>query len=88
MKLLFLFFLLFRAAPEEYGSSQARAQIGATAGAYTTARAHASAKATLDLSHICDLCCSLQQHWILNPQSKAKDQICILTKTMFRPLTP
>ena len=35
--------------------------------------AYATATATLDLSHICDLCHSLQQHQILNPLSKARD---------------
>ena len=37
--------------------------------------------ATLDLSCICDLCCSLWQHRILNPMSKARDQTCILMDT-------
>ena len=32
---------------------------------------------TLDLSHICDLCCSLQQCQILNPLSKPKNWTCI-----------
>ena len=32
-----------------------------------------TATATLDLSRICDLFCSLQQHQILNPPSLAKD---------------
>ena len=40
-----------------HGSSQARGQVGATAGAYATA--------TLHLNLICDLHCSLWQHWIL-----------------------
>ena len=30
--------------------------------------------ATPDLSHICDLHHSLQQHWIFNPVSEARDQ--------------
>ena len=40
-----------------------------------------------DLSCVCssaaafDLCHSLQQCWIFNPLSKAKDQTCILTDT-------
>ena len=41
--------------------------------AYTTA--------TPDPSLICNLCHSLQQHWILNPLSKARDQTCILMDT-------
>ena len=52
---LTIHFFFLAAAPEAYGGSQARDQIGATAGAYTTATA------TPDLSHICDLNHSLQQ---------------------------
>ena len=44
-------------------------------------QAYATATATLDLSHICDLCHSLQQHWIFNPLSEARDQIFILMET-------
>ena len=49
--------------------------IRAAASAYTTATA------TLDLTHICNLCCSLWQPWILNQLSKARDQTHILTET-------
>ena len=42
--------------------------------AYTTA----TATTTLDLSRICDLCCSLWQHWILNSLSGTRDQTSIL----------
>ena len=42
----------------------------------------ATAMATMDLSHICDLGCSLQQCWIPNPLSDARDRTCILTNTM------
>ena len=31
------------------------------------------ATATQDQSHICNLCCNLQQHWILNPIIEARD---------------
>ncbi|XP_020950482.1 uncharacterized protein LOC100620498 isoform X3 [Sus scrofa] len=34
--------------------------------------------ATLDLSRICDLYVSLQQHWILNPLSEARDRTPVL----------
>ena len=34
--------------------------------------AYAKATATPGPSHICDLCCSLWQYWILNPLSEAK----------------
>ena len=40
-RFFFFFFLLFRAAPKAYGSSQARCQIGATAGGYTTVHCNA-----------------------------------------------
>ena len=50
------FFFLFIAAHVAYGSSQTRDWIGAAASAY------AIATATPNLSHICDLCHSLQQH--------------------------
>ena len=40
--------------------------------------AHNTAKATPDLNYICDLCCSLLQHQILNPLCKARDQTWIL----------
>ena len=35
--------------------------------------AYATAIATQNLSHICDLCHSSQQHWILNPLREARD---------------
>ena len=36
--------------------------------------AYAAATAMLDPSSICNLRCSLQQHWILNPLSKARGE--------------
>ena len=42
----------------------------------------ATATATPDLSHICDLHCSLRQHWILNPLRETRDQNCILVDTV------
>ena len=42
--------------------------------------AHTTARATPDLSHICDLCCNLEQHWILNPLGKTRDWTHILTE--------
>ena len=44
--------------------------------------AYTTAMATPYLSHICDLCCSLQQHRILNPLQEARDQTRILMDTM------
>ena len=43
--------------------------------------AYTTATATQDLSHVCDVHGSLQQPWILNPLSEAKDQIRILMDT-------
>ena len=70
------FFFLFRAAPLVYENSWTRGPIRAAGKAYTTATE------MLDLSRICDLCCSLRQCWILNPLSEARDQTCILTAMM------
>ena len=52
------------AAPVAYRSSRARGQIGAAAGAFATAMA------TLDPHHICELCHSLWQCQMLNPQGE------------------
>ena len=43
--------------------------------------AYTTAKETQDLSHVWDLHHSSQQHWILNPLSKARNQTCILMGT-------
>ena len=44
--------------------------------------AYATVTATWDLSHICNLCCSLPQRWILNPLSEARDGTHIRMDTM------
>ena len=44
--------------------------------------AYTTGTATWDLNPICDLHCSSEQCWILNPLSKARDQTCILLDTM------
>ena len=41
-----------------------------------------TAMATMDLSHICDLCHSSQQCQTLNPLSEARDQTSILKDKM------
>ena len=69
--LSFLLFFLFMAARMEYGSSWAKDWIGAAA------EAHATGMATPDPRCICDLCHSLQQCWILNLKSEARDGTCI-----------
>ena len=69
------FFFLFRGTTVAYGSSQARNQIEAAAAGLC----HSSA--TSDLSHICNLHCSLWQHQILNPLSEARHQTHILMDT-------
>ena len=63
------------ATPVAYGSSQARDRFGAAAVVCATATA------TLDPSHICDLRCSFRQCWILNPFSEVRDPTRILTGT-------
>ena len=67
-QIFFFFFCLFRAALVAHGDSQARGLIGAVLPTY------ARATAMPDQSHVCDLHHSSQQHWILNPLSKARDQ--------------
>ena len=61
-------------APEGYGSSQG--WIGAAA------EACATVTTTLGLSHIWDLCHSLQQREVLNPMNEDKDQTRMLMETM------
>lgn len=41
----------------------------------------ATTTATRDQNHICDLCRSFRQCWILNPLNGARDGTCILTET-------
>ena len=69
-----LFYCLFRAAPPAaYGGSQARNWIRAL-----QLTAHTAATARPDLSCVCDLHCSSQQHPILNPLREARDWTCNL----------
>ena len=65
----FSFSCLFKATPMPYGDSQARGQIGATA---VSLLHNATVTAMPDLSLICDLHHSLQQHRILNLLSEAR----------------
>ena len=77
---LFLHIYLFsRAIHEAYQSSWTRGWIRAAAEGYVTA--------TPDPHHIhiCNLCCSSQQHQILNLLSKARDRTHILTETTLGP---
>ena len=48
-------------------------------------QAYATARATQDPSHICDLRCSLWQCWIVNSLSEARDQTHILTENTLGP---
>lgn len=73
----FCFFVLV-ATPVVYGSSWVRGQIGAAAEAYT------KATATLDLSLMCTLCCSLCLYQIPNPLSKTSDLTRALMDTSHR----
>ena len=43
--------------------------------------AYITATATWDTGCLCNLCCSLWQHWILNQLSEARDQFHILMDT-------
>ena len=66
---LFIYlFLLFRTAPSADGGSQARGQLELQLLTYATATA------TQDPSHVCNLHHSSQQHQVLNPLSEARDQ--------------
>ena len=47
--------------------------------------AYTTATAMQDLSCVCDLCHSLEQHQILNPQREPRSGNCILTETMLGP---
>ena len=58
---IYIYFLLFRAAPAAYGHSQARDLIRAAA-------------ASLPHSHICNLHHSSWQRWILNPLIEVRDR--------------
>ena len=69
---IFFFFLLFRATPTPYASSQARGRIIATA-----AGLHHS-QAMPDLSCLCNPHHSSQQLQILNPLNQARDRTCVL----------
>ena len=64
-----LVYLLFRATPAPYGSSQARGWMG------VQLLAHITATAMPDPSHICNIYHSSQQY---NPQSETRDWTCIL----------
>ena len=66
--LLLLLFLLFRATFVAYGSSQA---LGVKLELQLLA--YATATVTPDLSHACNLYHSMQQCWILNLLSQARD---------------
>ena len=71
----FKLFFRFMNAPTAYGHSQARGGTGAAA----------TATPDPSPSPICDLRYSLQQGWILNPRSEARNQTHILTETTLGP---
>ena len=66
---MFVCLLLFRAVLVAYGGSKARGS-----NLYSLYYSHSNAGSEL----ICDLHRRLQQRWILNPLSEARDQICLL----------
>ena len=65
---LFYFILFFRTAPLAYGSSQDKGRIGEL-----QLPVYATATATPDPSHICNLCHNFRQCRIFNPRSEARD---------------
>ena len=67
------FFCLFRVTHLAYGSFQARGRIGAIV--TDLHHSHSNARSKLPLGPI------PQQHWILNPPSKARDRTCVLRDT-------
>ena len=69
---LLLFFLSFRAAPTHMEVPKLGVQSELQPLAYTRATA------MWDLSRVCDLHHSSQQHQILNPLSKVRDGTCVL----------
>ena len=69
--IIYFCFLLFRATPLAYGSSQARGRIGAVAASLHT---YTTDKETQDPNCVCDLHHSSRQSWILNPLSKTRDR--------------
>ena len=75
MNLFFFFFFFLGLHPQHIEVPRLGIQLELQLSACTTATA------TLDLSHICDLCCSLRQCWILNPLSEAGDWTRILMDT-------
>ena len=71
-----LFWFYFRAAPVAYGGSRLGVQLELQLPAYATATA------TRDLSHICNLRYrSVWQPPVLNPLIEARDQTCVLRDT-------
>uniref|UniRef100_A0A8D1PHS3 Cornichon family member 4 n=1 Tax=Sus scrofa TaxID=9823 RepID=A0A8D1PHS3_PIG len=75
--LLCFFMYLYRATPVAFRNCRLGVESELQLLAYTTA----SATATWDLSHVCNLHCILWQHRILNPLSEARDRTHILMDT-------
>ena len=61
------------ATPMAYGSSQVKLELQLPA--------YVTAIGTPDPSHVCDLCHSSRQCWIINPLNKTRDQTRILMDT-------
>ena len=71
----FFFFFVLGPYLQHMGVLRLGVESGLQLLAYTTATA------MQDLSHICDLQCSLLQCWILNPLRETRDWTLILTET-------
>ena len=69
---IYIFFCLFRATSVAYGASQARGQIRAAVASHSNAKS----RPHMWPNH------SSQQHWILNPLSKDRDQTFVLMDTV------
>ena len=68
----FILFCLFRDTPATYGGFQVRGGMGAVAAGVHHSHSMPNPSSFYDLHH------SSEQHGILNPLSKARDQTCIL----------
>ena len=72
---LFFFFVFLGPLPQHLEVPRLGVESELQLQVYTTATA------TRDPRCVCNLCCSFQQCWILNPLSEARARICILMDT-------
>ena len=84
--ILFFFFFFFYLGPCLWHMEVPR--LGAESELQLLAYTTATATATRDPSHVCDLYCSSWQQRILNPLSKARHRTCIFTDTSWQHTEP